>query len=120
MRTLKLYYSILPVIDSHGVKIGEVARPIIDIVIKYKEHKMIGPFRALIDSGADYNLFPADICRTLGMTLKSGQKSAVVGVGGKRIVTYRHFGVKIFAEGYPISTFADFSSAYEGTLILGQ
>lgn len=120
MSLKKFYYTKLPILDSHGKKVGEVARPIIEIIIKYKRGEMVGPIAALIDSGADYNLFPSYMCQSLGINLKSGQKFSVRGVSGDKIITYRHFGIRIFVEGDAVDTFIDFSDFYHEIPILGQ
>lgn len=120
MSLKQFYYTKFPILDSRGKKISEVARPIIEIIIKYSHSEMIGPIAALIDSGADYNLFPSYICPALGINLKSGQKSSVIGVNGDKIITYRHFDIRIFVEGDAVDTFIDFSDFYHEIPILGQ
>ena len=120
MSLKKFYYTKLPILDSRGKKAGEVARPIIEIIVKYARGEMIGPIAALIDSGADYNLFPSYMCQSLGINLKSGQKSSVIGVSGDKIMTYRHFDMKIFVEGDSFNTSIDFSDSYNEIPILGQ
>lgn len=118
-KTIQLFYQVFPVIDSSGKKIGEVARPIVDIVLNYKHGKMFGPMGALIDSGADYNLFPAEIAPVLGINLKKGVEKINEGIGGKRVKTYRHLGIKMFIEGNSFETSVDFGEEISVPL-LGQ
>jgi len=118
-KTIKLYYQVFPVVDNFGKKIGEVARPFVNIVLNYKHGKMLGPMWALIDSGADYNLFPAEITPTLGINFKKGAPKTNEGIGGKRVKTYRHRGIKIFIEGYSFETSIDFGEEISVPL-LGQ
>lgn len=120
MSLKKFYYTRFPIVDNKGNKIAEIARPLIEIILKNKRGQMIGPIVALLDSGADYNLFPAYICPTLGINLTKGEKSSVVGVSGDKIITYRHYGINIFVEGYRLETFIDFSDYYRDMPILGQ
>lgn len=105
---IKLYYQIFPVINSTGVEIGEIARPVVKILINYKHAKMIGPFSVLLDSGSDYNLFPAEVAIALGINLKKGIEKINEGIGGKRVKTYRHSGIKVFLEGHSFETTIDF------------
>lgn len=107
--SIKLFYETLPVIDKNGKIIGNVARPIIDLVLNYKHGKMIGPFQALIDSGSDYNLFPAEIADVLGIKLTKGDLKVAEGIGGKMVKTYRHRGIKMFVEDHSFETSVDFS-----------
>ena len=120
MSLKKFYYTKLPILDSYGKKVSEVARPIIEIIIKYQDSEMIGPIAALIDSGADYNLFPSYMCQSLGINLKTGQKSSVIGVSGDKIMTYRHSDIRIFVEGDSFNTSVEFSDDYNDIPILGQ
>lgn len=69
---IKLYYQIFPVTDSTGKEIGEIARPVVKILLNFKHGKMIGPISALLDSGSDYNLFPAEMAEVLGISLRKG------------------------------------------------
>ena len=63
---------------------------------------------ALIDSGADYNLFPAEIASALGINLKKGTKKINEGIGRKRVKTYRHSGIRVYVEGHSFETTIDF------------
>lgn len=116
---IKLYYEILPLVDNHGRITGKVARPTIDILLKYKHGKMIGPIKAVIDSGSDYNLFPAEIADVLGIKITNGRLKVTEGIGGKTIKTYRHYGIKMFVEGQSFETSIDFSKEISVPL-LGQ
>ena len=116
----KFYYTQFPVVDNHGKKIGKVARPIIEIVINFRHGKMVGPIEALIDSGADHNLFPAEIASALGINLKKGKKFSTFGISGDEIVVYRHYGIKIFVNGSSFETSIDCSDKYHEIVLLGQ
>lgn len=116
---IKLYYENLPVIDNSGKIVGNVARPIVDLVLNYKHGKIIGPFQALIDSGSDYNLFPAEIADVLGIKLVKGALKETEGIGGKTVKTYRHSGVKMFVDGHSFETSVNFSKDISVPL-LGQ
>lgn len=69
---------------------------------------MLGPIGALIDSGADYNLFPAEVSSALGINLKKGIEKINEGIGDKRVKAYRHSGIKIYVEGHSFETTIDF------------
>jgi len=120
MSLKKFYYTRFPIVNSKGHKIAEIARPLVEIILNYKHGSMVGPINALPDSGADYNLFSSSICPTLGISLRKGKKFSVVGISGEEIITYRHYGISIFIEGYKFETFIDFSDHYQDTPILGQ
>lgn len=116
----RFYYTLLPILDSRGIKIAEVARPIIDIVLNYKHSKLVGPIKALLDSGADNNLFPSAIGLVLGINIKKGRRFLTCGISGDEVVVWRHYNIKIFVNGTGIETFIDFSDDYNDIPILGQ
>lgn len=117
--SIKFFYETFPIIDNTGKSVGKIARPIIDLWLNYKHGKMFGPVQALIDSGADYNLFPTEVANIIGIRLTKGVLKIIEGIGDKRIKTYRHLGVKMFVEGYSFETFIDFSHEIKVPL-LGQ
>ncbi|MBI2327475.1 hypothetical protein HYU92_04100 [Candidatus Curtissbacteria bacterium] len=117
-KKITVWYQESPGLDTKG-KPSTVLRPLVDVQVNYKHGQMIR-LTALVDSGSDYNLFPADICRVLGINLTKGTLIRIKGIGdAPPIEAYRHFGIKIFFESLTIETFADFSSAHNQT-ILGQ
>lgn len=62
-------------------------RPIIPVTIFY-DQKFVH-MEALIDSGADYNIFHGDVAAYLGINLALGSKKIIHGVAGK-IKGYEH------------------------------
>lgn len=116
---IKVYYQIFPVTDSAGKEIGEIARPVVKILMNYKHGKIFGPIRTLLDSGSDYNLFPAEIAEILGISLHKGLVRITEGIGGKRITGYKHSGIKMYIEGHSLETSIDFSKEISVPL-LGQ
>jgi len=65
-----------------------VWRPIIPIIL-IKGKKFVG-YEALIDSGADYNIFHGDLADILGIKLTKGKSRKVYGLSGQPIKGYIH------------------------------
>lgn len=63
-------------------------RPIIPITLHY--HNQSVTYEALVDSGADMSMFPAQIGELLGIDIKSGQKGELQGVVGQSVAAYYH------------------------------
>ena len=63
------------------IKIGSHKRPIIPVRISYKNLALNIP--ALIDSGADFNVFPLSIAKDLGLNLNINKPIIFGGVGEK-------------------------------------
>ncbi len=64
------------------------SRPIIPVILIYQ--KKFVQFEALIDSGADYNIFHGDIAVYLGMKLNKGARRNISGISGGEIKGYEH------------------------------
>src|SRR5258708_2158156 len=62
------------------IKIGSYYRPLIPIALR-DDDKIID-FHALIDSGADFNLFPGHIADILEIDLRHGKSEKIGGVAG--------------------------------------
>jgi len=113
----EVYYSPFPQQDKNG-KVVYVPKPFINLAVNYKrgEPRVI---KALVDSGADFNLFPGYVGDLLKINVKKGSKRNAVGIGGMQIESFFHEGVGIFIEGHKIETNAYFS--YQQQIpILGQ
>lgn len=89
-------------------KLTAIYLPIVTVRLS-ASHKMY-PYtiRSLVDSGAEFNLFPADIGEKLGLKIRNGNKREHIGIGNVGILAYTHQ-VKIFLEGYSFKTKVDFS-----------
>ena len=115
----KFYYQIFPIFDNKSKKVEEIGRPIIEVIANYKYGRMFGPLKTMADSGADHNLFPAEVADALGIKVHKGKVLITEGIGGRLVKTYRHSGIKMFLEGYSFETSVDFSDEIDLPL-LGQ
>lgn len=88
-----IQFEISPTKNSKRKK--KIFRPIIPVILTCNS-KVI-KFAALIDSGADYNLFHGDIAAYLGISkLSSGKSRKITGISGGSIKGYEHnIGIKI-------------------------
>jgi len=66
----------------------EILRPVIPIEIVYKNKSV--PYEVLIDSGADFCIFDAQIGDILGIPIEEGQKFEVAGITGEKEPIYFH------------------------------
>ena len=65
------------------IKIGSHKRPIIPVRLSYKNSAINTP--ALIDSGADFNVFPLSMAKDLGLNLNTDKPIVFSGVGEKSL-----------------------------------
>lgn len=63
-------------------------RPIIPVTLHYNNQSIM--YEALVDSGADISMFPAQIGTLLGIDVKGGRKGDLGGVVGKSVDAYYH------------------------------
>lgn len=99
---------------------AEVRRPIIPLIVKSKGKEV--KYFALVDSGADLNLFHAEIAELLGIDLESGRKGSIHGITqGESQVFYVH-PVVINVGGWDLETEVGFMPklSRNGHGLLGQ
>ena len=96
-----------------------VLRPVIPVEIIYKGETV--SYEALVDSGADCCIFPAQIADVLGIDVESGEKKEVWGVTGVSEYYYVHF-VELIVGGWSYDVKVGFlpNIARLGYGILGQ
>jgi hypothetical protein len=63
-----------------------VLRPIINIVIKYKDQRL--PLLALLDTGADLCIFPASVGEYLHIPLDQGKRMEIKGISALAIAYF--------------------------------
>lgn len=94
-----------------------ILRPIIPVSLKYNASSI--RFEALIDSGADFSIFPIEIAHKLNIPINRGKKVYFSGVGWE---SFEGTIADIFIEigENRIKTKTVFTEARENTGILGQ
>ncbi|MEK7517963.1 MAG: hypothetical protein AAB583_05405 [Patescibacteria group bacterium] len=114
MPVIKYDYLARPHIENS--KLVVICRPIIAVRLSanYKMYPTV--INCLVDSGADFNLMPADIGEYLGLNIKKGKKSLHREIGDIDIVAYIH-PVTIFLQGYNFKTEIHFSYVHRIPLL---
>lgn len=87
--------------------IKHIYRPIIPITLEFESRK-IG-YEALLDSGADWNLFHSIIGEAIGVTVEKGKKISFRGIGGGDFTAYFHT-LTVTIGGWPYTMYCGFSS----------
>ena len=102
------------------VKIGNFYRPLIGVTLRNGSKSM--KYIALVDSGADFNLFHTDVAAMLGIDLSNITKIDLYGVNDKKPLTGYPAGVEIGLEGQFYSAMVVFSPdiAPNALSIVGQ
>lgn len=83
-----------------------VCRPVIDIRLLFD--KKSTQYKVLLDSGADFCIFHAEIADLLELPVKSGKKITFFGTGGTPQDAYFHT-IKIELGGWPMDLYCGFS-----------
>ncbi len=84
-----------------------IIRPIIPIEVSYQDISI--PYEVLIDSGADFCIFDAEIAEILGLLLTKGEKRHFAGVTGDKAFAYMH-SVEMTIGGWSYQIEAGFAS----------
>ena len=115
---MRFSYFPRPYVDQKTQKIIDVFRPEIPIRLAYGHRLYPNPILALLDSGADNNLFPSKYALLLGLNFRKGAKRLITGIGNHQIDAYR-FPVILYIEEMKINTNIDFCESQQ-TPILGR
>lgn len=94
-------------IPSHP-KRTSTARPTIPIRLTNLDTHENRQYMALIDSGADYCIFHAEIGELIGLDVKAGKPLTFFGVGGVKQIAYFH-NVGVVVGGWKYECYAGFS-----------
>lgn len=79
-----------------NTKLGKIYRPYAFVLAFSKRRKKWQSIEMIIDSGADYTLFPKRYAAVLGIKLEECEKEKSVGIGGSEIVyQYKSLPIKI-------------------------
>ena len=105
-------------ISSQTKKLDFIYRPYVFIKLGNGNKWSKNFIRSLIDSGADYNVFPSAFAKEIGINYEAGQKHKTTGVGGQLMTTYLHV-VKIKVNSREIDTVVSFGKEIE-TPLLGR
>jgi len=65
------------------IQFGKYHLPIIPLFLRYRDITI--EYHALVDSGADFTLFHADVADIFGINLERAKKESVSGIGGDAI-----------------------------------
>ena len=96
-----------------------VSRPVVPIALINGSQRV--RYLALIDSGADYCIFHAEVGEQIGLQIESGKRLSFFGSGGQEQFAFFHE-IKLEIGGHEVTCFAGFSHELQ-TLpygILGQ
>lgn len=86
---MKFTYREIPILFSPATKRKKfIYRPILPVIIIHGK-KFVG-YEALVDSGADYNIFHSRIAEILGISLTKGHKRRILGIGNQELRGYEH------------------------------
>ena len=85
--------------------------PIIDTTLEYNKKRLQGTFDSVVDSGADYCVFPAEYGVSIGVDIEKGKRLPTHGVGGREILYFHTIRgiVNIEGEFFQFKCFAGFS-----------
>lgn len=104
--------------DPLSNKFAFIYRPYLFVRLANKTKRSPNLIRALVDSGADNNVFPAAFAEEIGLSFKNGKVHKIYGVGEYEITTFVH-SVKLIVGKREIDTAVQFSELIT-TPLLGR
>jgi hypothetical protein len=88
-----------------------IARPLVPVYLLGSSLKTESPYYALLDSGADRVIFPADLAEAVGVTdIRTGRSESTMGIAGQRADVYYHqLALRILGDSEALKTEIGFS-----------
>ena len=104
-------YSPIIIPSQGGVPQKTIDVPILDTYLFYHNRQTNFSFRSVVDSGADFCVFPAKFGQLIGIDIKSGEEITTYGVGGKETLYFHSIkvGVVIRNQTWKFESRAGFS-----------
>ena len=98
--------------------------PIVTTVLETEAKRLDFSFDSIIDSGADYCVFPSQLGTLIGLNVELGKRLPTYGVGGQETLYFHHIKITLFMGGEPweFPCFAGFSRKmnHKGVGLLGR
>lgn len=116
MSKIEYFYVPLPYLDIKTKSTKYILRPYIPLRLGYNHSVTQQLFDCLLDSGADENLFPAQIGEALGINIKKGKPKKHIGIGSSTMEAYEHT-ISLYLGTIYIKTKVDFSFTQQVQLL---
>lgn len=97
-------------------KFGNFLRPVIPVTVYHDNQKVT--YEVLVDSGADFSVFDAEIGDLVGLDISSGKRGVVSGIAGQSSSYFMHK-IQISVGGWEFETNVAFMSQVGQTLNYG-
>lgn len=116
---MKFNYVPLPIFDLVKKQIvGQVFTPLVPIMLSVGHEISKTFFNCLLDSGSDFNLFPAKLGELMHLSITKGKRKEIHGIGDSVIIAYTHQ-VKLYLGPTYFLTNVDFAYG-QTTPLLGR
>lgn len=117
---MKFPYRKIPLTTKSAFFGSSLLKPIIPVTVKYRDSDI--RYEALIDSGADFNIFHAEIGEAIGIDVPSGERIYFGGIQALAGAEGYFHDVTLVTGGHEVKTRVAFSSdiASWGYGVLGQ
>jgi hypothetical protein len=84
-------YQKLPLFGAPDPRKPLVGRPLIPVFLVANNKKTPAPYWALLDSGADFVIFPGELAPLVGIEdVETGRRDQIIGVAGQKAPIYYH------------------------------
>ncbi|MBI4095188.1 MAG: hypothetical protein HY435_03280 [Candidatus Liptonbacteria bacterium] len=100
------------ILGAHDPRKPLVPRPYIPVYLRSDGTRTRSPYFALLDSGADRVLFPADLAIEVGIEdIETGNLEPTIGIGNQRVDVYYHpLILQVLGDTRALSTDVGFST----------
>ncbi len=75
--------------------------PVLKTTLFYKNNKWLFDFDSIVDSGADFCVFPAKMGKAIGLDVYEGENIITNGIGGKETLYFHKVKVEVLIKDEP-------------------
>lgn len=101
MSYITIPYQKIQILADRDVPAKIIHVPVLKTTLFYKNNKWLFDFDSIVDSGADFCVFPANAGKAIGLDVYEGENIITNGIGGKEILYFHKVKVEVIIKGEP-------------------
>ena len=94
-------YQKIQILVQGGIPAKTIHAPVLKTTLYFKNHERLFLIDSLVDSGADFCVFPANIGKAIGLDVYEGENVTTYGIGGKETLYFHKVKVEVMIKDEP-------------------
>lgn len=101
LSSITVPYQKIQILPQGDAPSKTIYAPVLKTTLYHKNHERLFLIDALVDSGADFCVFPANTGKAIGLNIYEGENVITNGIGGKETLYFHKVKVEVFIKGEP-------------------